>query len=302
MTDILTRFIFDQHDVRGELVQLDQTVLAAVEQKNYPTNIKQLVGEMLAATSLLTAILKFNGEISLQIQSQGIVKYAVVHATHEQQLKSVVRYDETVEFAELQFLDLFDKGHLVITITPDKGERYQGIIALDRPCLSDCIEQYFAQSEQLPTKLHLFSGISEKTQKQRSGGIFLQVLPTKSETSMQNELESMKHLEMLAETTTLEEILELSNEALLYRLFHQEDVRVLNVEDIEYKCDCSRARTAQALRNIDKEQITAILKEDGVVKMDCHFCNAEYVFDELDIENIMSGNYNFLGSDSDNKH
>ncbi|MEM0910883.1 MAG: Hsp33 family molecular chaperone HslO [Pseudomonadota bacterium] len=302
MKDQLTRFMFDEHDVRGELVQLDQTVIGAVDNRHYPACIEQLVGEMLAATSLLTAVLKFKGEVSLQIQSQGIVKYAVVHSTHMQTLKSVVRYEENVELSDATFTDLFEKGYLVITISPEQGERYQGIISLDKPTLAQCIEHYFDQSEQLPTKLYLFCGKSTDTKALGSGGLFLQVIPTTSETSMQNEVESMNHLDMLAETTQLEEILTLSNEALLFRLFHQDSVRILDVNAVEYACDCSLARTAQALQHVDKKQLETILKEDGVVKMDCHYCDAVYEFDEVDIKNIMSGKYSFLSGDDLKTH
>ncbi len=302
MSDLLTRFIFEHHDIRGELVQLDQTVVDAVATKKYPVVVEQLISEMLSATSLLTAVLKFKGEVSLQIQSQGIIKYAVVHATHQQALKSVVRFEEGQDFENLSFLGLFEKGYLVITITPEKGERYQGIIALDKPFLGACIEHYFEQSEQLPTKLYLFSGLSEATDRSGSAGLFLQVIPKTSETSMPAEHPSMQHLQVLAETTTQQEILGLSNESLLYRLFNQEVVRILDVSDVKYKCDCSKARTAQALRNIDRVQLNNILKEDGVVKMDCHYCDAQYLFDEVDINNIMSGKYSFLDAGTQHKH
>ena len=141
--DKLHRFLFTQANVRGELVRLDESLTQIVHSYEYPVQIQALLSEMAAATSLLTATLKFKGEISLQIQSKGPVSYAVLNATHEQTLRGVARWDETLETLPETFSELLSQAVLVITITPDEGERYQGVVALDKPSLAECIESYF---------------------------------------------------------------------------------------------------------------------------------------------------------------
>ena len=135
--DTLQRYLFNQANVRGELVQLQSTYQSILDSYAYPPQIQILLGELMAATSLLNATLKFEGEIGLQIQSEGIVKYAVVNGTHDLKLRGVARWDESVSELPDNFGDLFHKGYLVITITL-KGERYQGIVGLDQPSLSLC--------------------------------------------------------------------------------------------------------------------------------------------------------------------
>lgn len=301
MSDIISRFMFDSHSVRGELVQLNSTFKNAMNGHDYPEIIQCLLGEMLAACSMLTATLKFEGEISLQIQSEGYVKYAVVHATHKQQLKAVARYDDGSDIADTTFRNLFKKGYLVITITPSEGERYQGITSLDQDSLAMCLENYFYQSEQLPTKLLLFTS-SEFEQRLNCAGLMLQVLPKSSESSMATEQMTMEHLEVLANTVTKEEIFSLDCQTILYRLFNQENVRLLSTQPVAYVCDCSKARTAQALQSIDEEQLIDILKEDGRIVMSCHYCNSEYIFDEVDIKHIKAGNFAFLQGNASQRH
>ena len=153
--DQLHRFIFNQANVRGEIARLDDSLQHIVHSYEYPVQIQQLLSEMAAATCLLTAILKFKGEIGLQIQGQGALKYAVVNATDDHTLRGVARWDEDLPSLPESFAELMEKGVLVITITPEDGERYQGMVALDKPTLAECIEGYFAQSEQLATKVIL---------------------------------------------------------------------------------------------------------------------------------------------------
>ena len=175
--DKLHRFLFTQANVRGELVRLDESLKQIVHSYEYPVQIQRLLGQLAAATSLLTATLKFKGEIALQIQSKGPVSYAVINATHEQTFRGVARWDESLETLPEAFDELLTEAVLVMTITPDEGERYQGIVALDKPTLAECLEEYFAQSEQLATRVHLMTDLQDENNA-RAAGMLLQVLPT----------------------------------------------------------------------------------------------------------------------------
>ncbi len=287
--DKLHRFIFNQANVRGELVRLDESLNQIVHSYEYPVQIQTLLGEMAAATSLLTATLKFKGEISLQIQSKGPVSYAVLNATHEQTLRGVARWDETLSELPESFSDLLSQAVLVITITPDEGERYQGVVALDKPSLAQCIEEYFGQSEQLATRVHLMTDLDDP-RNAKASGILLQVLPTDSSATDVSQANEFAHISTLTETLTKEEMFTLSVEDILHRLYHQEEVELFPAKAVSFACTCSKERSAEALRHVDKSELLAIIEEEGAIKMNCQYCHTEYRFDSIDVEAIHNGN------------
>lgn len=284
--DQLHRFLFTEASVRGELVRLDNSLNHIVHSYEYPVQIQRLLSEMAAATSLLTAILKFKGEIGLQIQSKGPVSYAVINATHEQTLRGVARWDESLTSLPEAFNELLTNAVLVITITPDEGERYQGVVALDKPSLAECIEAYFSQSEQLATRVFLMTDLS-KPDDAKAAGILLQVMPT--EAAATGESAAFEHLVTMTETLTEEEMFALPVQDILYRLYHQEEVEVFEPQAVSFACTCSRERSAEALRNVDKSELLAIVQEEGAIKMNCQYCHTEYRFDAIDVEAIHAG-------------
>lgn len=284
--DQLHRFLFNEASVRGELVRLDNSLNHIVHSYEYPVQIQRLLSEMAAATSLLTAILKFKGEIGLQIQSKGPVSYAVINATHEQTLRGVARWDESLTSLPEGFNELLTNAVLVITITPEEGERYQGVVALDKPSLAECIEAYFSQSEQLATRVFLMTDLS-KPDDAKAAGILLQVMPT--EAAATGESAAFEHLVTMTETLTEEEMFALPVQDILYRLYHQEEVEVFEPQAVSFACTCSRERSAEALRNVDKSELLAIVEEEGAIKMNCQYCHTEYRFDAIDVEAIHAG-------------
>ncbi len=293
--DQLHRFLFPAASVRGELVKLSDSLQPIVHNYEYPVQIQQLLGEMAAATSLLTATLKIEGEISLQIQSEGVVRYAVISATHDQTMRGVARWDESLTSLPESFAELVAKAVLVITITPDEGERYQGVVALDRPSLSECIEGYFEQSEQLPTRVRLMTDLSAP-ENARAAGVLLQVMPTSASASEKDSLGEFEHISKLTDTLTVEEMFSLPVNDILYRLFHQEEVEVYPPQAVSFACTCSRERSAAALKNVDKAELHAIIDEEGAIKMNCQYCHTEYRFDSIDVEAIHNGHAGDTGS------
>ncbi|MBW0279281.1 Hsp33 family molecular chaperone HslO [Shewanella xiamenensis] len=272
--DILHRYLFDNADVRGELVQLQDSYQQVIGSHAYPPVLQTLLGELLAATSLLTATLKFSGDISVQLQGNGPVSLAVINGNNQQQLRGIARWDgELADDASLA--DLFGQGYMVITLTPDEGERYQGVVALDKPTLAACVEDYFNQSEQLPTAMWLFADGKQ------AAGMFLQILP-----SQEDHNADFEHLCQLTATIKAEELFTLEAQDVLHRLYHQEEVRLFDPIEVSFKCTCSRERSAAAIKTIDQAEVEAILAEDGKVDMDCEYCNAKYVFDAIDVAAI----------------
>ena len=274
--DSLNRYLFDNADVRGELVQLEKCYQEVLASQDYPHVLKVLLGQLMAATSLITATLKFNGDIAVQVQGNGSVSLAVINGNNLQQLRGVARWDgELADDATLA--DLFGEGYIAITLTPDEGERYQGVVALDKPTLAACIEGYFEQSEQLPTGIWLFAdGV-------KAAGMLLQVLPTQADNN-----EIYDHLTQLTATVKQEELFELEAEEVLHRLYHQEEVRLFEPMDVTFKCTCSRERSAAAIRSLSKAEVDDIFLEQGKVELGCEYCNASYVFDGIDIEGIFA--------------
>ncbi|MNJ10132.1 33 kDa chaperonin [compost metagenome] len=280
--DLLYRYLFEEYEVRGELVQLDSTYRHIVDAQNYPVQVQKLLGELLVATSLLTATLKFEGSITVQLQGDGPVRLAVINGDHNQQLRGVARYEGELPTDD-KLQSLVGNGQLVITITPEEGERYQGIIALEADTLAACLEQYFAQSEQLATKLWIRTGHHQG--QPRAAGILLQELPARSE----DHGADFDHLIQLTSTIKDEELFGLEAEEILYRLYHQDKVRVFDPQAIEFRCTCSRARCEGALLQIEKEEAVAMVQELGKIDMHCDYCGAHYQFDGIDIETLFSG-------------
>lgn len=286
--DQLHRYLFEKASVRGELVRLQDALKPIVHSTDYPQPIQQLLAEMAAATSLLTATLKFEGEVGLQIQSQGKVRYAVINATHEQQLRGVARWDEEADLSEATFSELVANAVLVITITPEEGERYQGVVALDKGSLAGCLEDYFERSEQLATRVFIHTDFSDNALPKASG-MFLQVVPQSAESTKVTSDSEFEHLCALTETMTAEELFSLPAEDVLYRLYHEQEVQLYTPKPVSFACTCSRQRSAEALRNLDKQELLDIIREEGAIAMNCQYCHTEYRFDEIDIEALQTG-------------
>ncbi|WP_338366451.1 Hsp33 family molecular chaperone HslO [uncultured Pseudoalteromonas sp.] len=278
--DLLHRYLFDKLDVRGELVQIEHAYNEMIANHNYPEPVKALLGELLVATCLLTATLKFEGEIAVQLQGDGPVKYAVINGDDKQNMRGIARMQSEVSGTTVK--ELVGKGYMVITITPTKGERYQGIVPLEHDTLSECIESYFEQSEQLKTRLWFATNTSEG--KAKACGLFLQVLPV----DKQKSIDDFTHLEALSDTIKREELLELDANTVLTRLYHEDNPRVFDPQAITFKCGCSREKTITALVNVGQQALLDDVAKNGVVNISCHYCLKEYVFNEQEIKNIFN--------------
>ncbi|MFT6268169.1 MAG: molecular chaperone Hsp33 [Alphaproteobacteria bacterium] len=287
MADVLDRFLFENRSIRGEIVSLEKSFQSILASSDYPEFVQSLIGELMATASLLTATLKFEGEIALQIQSEGPIKYIIVNGTHDQKLRGVARWNEAITSHPKSFSECFKKGILAITLTPKDGQRYQGMVALDKPSLASCVEDYFLQSEQLLTKVFLTSQVGEN---QKAAGFLIQIVPTSSESSNVEENPDFEHVAHIANTISSEEILTLEHTEMIHRLYHEEEIRIFEPQKVEFSCDCSRHRSAGALKSVDKKELLAIIAEDGHIKMDCQFCHNVYLFDEIDVQNIHGQN------------
>lgn len=278
-TDVLNRYLFDNLHVRGELVQLDATYKNIIAKHSYPLGVRQLLGELLAVTSLLTATLKLEGEISVQLQGDGPADYFAVNADHNQALRGIAKVSNDTNASGLK--NLVGKGNMIITIRPNIGEAYQGIVALEYDTLAECLAHYFEVSEQIPTKLWLF----HDDEKQKVAGTLVQLLPDGSDKEQQ--LNDYEHLCQLTNTVKQEEIIDLDAQTLLYRLYHQEQVRIFEPQTVSNICGCSEEKCLNAISQIGDKEIKEILEEQGDVSMTCDYCLTTYRFDENSLHSLL---------------
>jgi molecular chaperone Hsp33 len=293
--DLLHRFIFDNADIRGELVTLENSYREVLSHNHYPPAIQQLLGEFLAAVGLLSSTLKFDGMIILQARGDGPISTIMAECNHHNSLRGIVRMKENSILNENLALtgtlqQLLGKGVLFITIEPKpsenvdiKTERYQGIVPMDAENLAGCLEHYFFQSEQLATRLWFASNM------QNASGLLIQALP---EQLNLNPAENEQHWETiiaLAETITPEELLTLDHHTLLYRLFNEQSLRVFEPRSLHFACSCSRERCVTALMAIGKEEVESILIEKGNIEIDCQFCNQHYLFNSVEVRKLLGG-------------
>ena len=279
--DKLLRFIFDHSDVRGEIISLEKSYGEILRNGDYPEPISTLLGEMVAAVGLLSATLKFDGILTLQARGEGELSLIMADCTRQHLLRGIAQLSPGATPSSGNLGELLGKGHLAITIDPAKGERYQGIVPLESATLSGCIEQYFNQSEQLPTRLWLFADGD------RCGGLLLQALPLQTQTAEERDA-YWQHLGILADTLKCEEFLSHDSETLLSRLFHQEQVRLFEPTDMAFGCSCSRDRTASMLKSMGEAEARSIIEEQGLIEIQCQFCHQQYRFDSSQINDIFS--------------
>ncbi len=278
--DVLNRYLFEDLHARGELVQLDKSFKDIIDKHDYPPAVTQLLGELLAASCLLTATLKFEGEISVQLQGDGPVKYAVINGNNLQQMRGIAKVQGELTGDSLQ--QLMGKANMVITIIPKKGERYQGVVALEGQTLAQCLEHYFASSEQLATKIWLFADANTL----QAGGSLLQVVPDSDDKERQ--LQDFDHIAQLTATLKAEEVYSLSANDLLYRLYHEQQVLLFDPQPVTFVCGCSADKCLSAIANMGKESILEHLAEHQNISMTCDFCKTKYQFDQQLLEPLLN--------------
>lgn len=271
------RFYIENQPVRGEVVRLHDSLTTILQQRDYPQAIQVLLGEMLVATSLLASTMKIEGRISLQIQSTGNLHWAMAECNHLGEVRALAEFDETDLFAQATdsstVLANLQGGVLFINIEPTFGERYQGIIPLEHATLAGCLMQYYDLSAQIPTHIVLAS------QEQRAGGLLLQLLPRSEEEQDFVDEDLWPRLKMLADTLKADELTNLDSQEILYRLYHEEELRLPEVEHLRFACTCSRERCENALLQIGEVAVQETLMEQNPIEMDCQFCNQRYLFD-----------------------
>ena len=284
MPDQTQRFLFDDSDVRGEIATLEESYQHVLAKHSYPEPVAQLLGELLAAAALLVGTLKFDGLLILQARSSGAVPLLMVECSSAREVRGIARYHAEQIHPGATLGELMPEGMLAITVDPANGQRYQGIVGLDGVNLAACLTDYFAASEQLPTRFWL------NADSRRTCGLLLQQLPADRIKDAEERDASWEHLRTLADTLTAEELLGLDSETLLHRLYHQEQLRLFDALPIQFRCSCSRERSARALISLGQADAEQLVEEQGGrIAIDCQFCNHQYLFDAADVAQLFAG-------------
>lgn len=270
--DSTQRFLFEQDNIRGEWIRLGSSLDAALAAHDYPANVETLLIESILASILLASTLKFDGKLILQAQGAGPITLLAVEATHRRTFRAIARFDAVGAAASATNMQaLLGNANLVITLAPEQGQRYQGMVPMERTTLSQCLEQYFETSEQLHT--FLFFAVRGR----EAVGLILQKLPASSD--VQHDEERWQHVVHLAQTLQADEALNHDNTTLLHRLFHQDQVTLYPEQVVQFECSCSEQRSRAVVHSLGQEEALHLLEEMPEIEITCEFCSRHYVFD-----------------------
>ncbi|NOU24547.1 MAG: Hsp33 family molecular chaperone HslO [Methylotenera sp.] len=285
--DELHRFVFENTPVRGNLVNLTQTLQLALKKQKLPSGLRKSLGELMAASALLSATLKMNGALVLQIQSKGALKLLVVECTSNKdtaiKIRATAKWEGKI-LDEENLFDLVEHAQFMITLDPKGGgQAYQGIVPLEGNSISTVLENYMLRSEQIDTKIWLSCDGNS------AAGLLIQKLPeTMNQEHVTHDLDTWNRVSHLASTITDDELLNLPAETILTRLFHEEDVRLYEASTTQFFCSCTHKSVANMLRMLGNEELQSIIEERGNIEVHCDFCNALYTFDKIDAAQLMA--------------
>ena len=280
--DRLTRFLLPRAGVRGVQVGMHDTWRQILERAAYPGAVAELLGEAAAATALFTGHAKVEGRLSVQLRGTGALRALFAECTAAGTLRGIAQLDDSGAPVSRDLRALGEGAILAITIENPNPHgrdptRYQGLVPIEAESLAGAFEDYFRQSEQLPTRLLLAAD------GQSASGLMLQKLPGDS-----GDDDGWVRTTALFDTLSPGELLAVPGPALLHRLFHEEEPRVLAERPLSFACSCSRERVAAVLESLGQEEARAALQDQGVAEIRCEFCGQQYRFDPDEIDALFA--------------
>ncbi|MGD9537284.1 MAG: Hsp33 family molecular chaperone HslO [Alphaproteobacteria bacterium] len=301
--DRLQPFRLGRQRLRGQHVRLGETANTVLRQTDYPPEVATLLGELMALTVVLGGSLKYDGVFSVQARGNGPVPTLLADLTSDGALRGYASFDrdalgEAGEAARREPVPrLLGAGHLAFTV--DQGpdtERYQGIVPLEGATLSACAHAYFRQSEQIATAIKLAA--APVAGAWRAGALMLQRVPGEGGVADEGEAaggigwadddpeEDWRRAVILMSSVADDELLDpvLGSPRLLYRLFHEEGVRLTRPRELRFACRCSRERVAAVLRAMPRSEVETFKIEDGRVVVTCQFCHRAESFDDAELD------------------
>ena len=293
--DVLFRFSFADLPIRGQWVRLQASLHAAGQFRAYPPQASNLLGQMLASVAMIADNLKFSGAVALQSQGNGALRRSLAECRRHTDLRGIMHLTDDASFppSHQDIGAWLGQGQLAITLLPDEEtgmQPYQGLVALDHGDLAKCLEEYFARSEQLDTRL-FFAGRTERDADQSVTGLLLQRLPIHpdaSDAERDAAQDAWETLTALAATVTDLELAALDAPTLLHRLFHEYPCTLQTAKRLQYQCTCTQDRTDHTLMMLGEDDLQALLIERGEITVDCEFCGKRYRYEQADVDRVIA--------------
>ena len=283
--DVLHRFMLEKAGVRGVLVRLGHSWQDIASRVEYPEALRNTLGQAVAASAMLTGNIKFEGSLSLEFKSEGAVRLLFAECTDQGRVRGLARFDADAVGSQVD-LGALDEAVLAITVGHVEKGRYQSAVDLDGSMsISKGLEGYFERSEQLPARILLAANGTHAV------GLMLQAIPGEGGHSAADaDDDAWDRVGMLTATLSDSEMLATSPEELLYRLYHEESVRLYDPRPLAFGCTCSRERVEGMLRALGREEVEAALEDRaGEIEVICEFCATRYTFDRVDAEQALAG-------------
>jgi molecular chaperone Hsp33 len=280
--DVLHRFLLEHAGIRGALVRLGPAWRDVAGRAEYPVPLRNVLGEALAASALLTGNIKLDGALSIELKSAGALRLLFAECNDEGRLRGLARWNDPLP-DPLVLKELPDAIMAITIGNVDRGQRYQGLVDLQHVALADALENYFVQSEQLPARIVLASN------GENAVGLMLQKVPDEGGRDAADDADAWHRILALTATLAPDELLATEPAELLYRLYHEESVRLLESRPLAFGCSCSRDRVTGMLRSLGRHEVEAALDaRDGEIEVICEFCAQRYLFDRIDAEHLLS--------------
>ena len=277
MNNYVRRFLFEDLDIRGAVVRLDTVWQSLLTNRDYPAPVIELLGQMSVTTLLLADNLKQPGRLTIQLRGEGPISLLVIDCNEALNIRCMAQHDEKIPTASL--VDLLGKGQLLLSLDmASMKEPYQSVVPLSGSTIAEVFEHYLQQSEQLSSRFFLAATA------QGAAGVFVQKMPTTDA----RDPDGWARVEALAATARPEELLGLSAEDLLTRLFHEETVRVFDAQPVTNNSPEDRVKVGNMLRSLGREDVYAVIKERGVIVIRDDLANHEYRFDKAAIDELFS--------------
>ena len=309
--DTLYRFSFTDLPIRGQWVRLQSTLEAAGQYRAYPAQVSELLGQMLATVAMVADNLKFSGAVAMQSQGNGALRRSRAECRNHTNVRGIMHLTDDASFPQSSSdggnHDIgawLGQGQLALTLIPDEEtgmQPYQGLVALEKQDLAKCLEDYFARSEQLDTRLHFANNAEENDR--CVTGLLLQRLPNHpdaSEAESEAAQDAWETLTALSATVTNSELGKLDVQTLLHRLFHEYPCVLQPPKSLAYQCTCNSDRTDSTLMMLGKDDLGALLIEQGEITVDCEFCGHRYSYDASAVARLMGQIDEIAGATNDN--
>lgn len=263
-TNMIQRFLLENLNVRGVIVQADNAWQDLLNRREYPENVQDYLGEAVAATLLMTANLKTDSRLLLQLQGEGEVSLLVVQADNRPHFRAMAKLSEQISHNTLPMTS----GVLMLRIEQNNGEAYQGFTNIDENGMAKSIENYFEQSEQLPTLIAL------RADGEQIAGVLLQALPSDHQSLNPDDWQRLGYL---LQTLNLAEFKHKDLAQILKSVFAEDDLRLFESKPVAFECVCSEERTLAMLSGLDNESLQEIADNGENVSVMCDFCGSVYV-------------------------